>query len=223
MGLLLERFENALEINMFDEGMWVFKAHLERGGGGLIALKGELDASLLGALIDGVANDQRKQRGDDLFVAFKGRKGVWLEFPSPDNGFVFELGSKRTLELFEQVGDRERGDLGLDLTEKAAVVIGPLSEIIEQGAAGAGQLVGGVAFLGVGFCEVLVMFFELGEGALEFGQKLCDGLVELCKRFGSLEAPLGLEFADLLMHLKAEASQVDELLSLCLAELGGVL
>ena len=67
------------------------------------------------------------------------------------------------------------------------------------------------------------MFFELGEGALEFGQKLCDGLVELCKRFGSLEAPLGLEFADLLVHLKAEASQVDELLSLCLAELGGVL
>lgn len=93
-----------------------------------------------------------------------------MEFPTPDDGFVFELGSKRALELFEQAGDRKSGDLGLDLAEKAAIVIRPLSEIIEQGAAGAGELVSGVAFLGVGFCEVLVMFFELGERALEFGQ-----------------------------------------------------
>ncbi len=64
------------------------------------------------------------------------------------------------------------------------------------------------------------MFFELRKRSLKFGEELCDGLVELCKGFRGLQPPLGLEFAELFVHGKAEVSEFDELLPLALAELG---
>ncbi len=123
VGPFFKGFEQALKFRVFEGWMRVFKAHLDRRRGGWVALKDELDMSLGGALIDGVADDQGKQRGDDIFVAFQINERQIVEFPPPSDGFVFELGAKRPLALFEQSRQRKRRDLGLDLSEQTTVVV----------------------------------------------------------------------------------------------------